>query len=91
MSRHFQKVNLDVALLKLRCRDINMSMSRHWENFWRQCHNIVVDVATLERGFVLSENFYLFTPILFLKIQFMLMNISLSILRNLNSRTNSNT
>ena len=93
MSRHW---NFDVATLP-QCRDISrmlilmslfiIAMSR--------CHYIRevfrVDVATLRKSFLLFEMFLLVYSILFMQIQFMLVNISLSILRNLNSSTNSNT
>ena len=68
-------------------------MSRHWGNCWNRCRNIVVDVMTMRRSFLHSsrKKKLLFFPILFLQFQFMLMNISLSLLKILNSNINSNT
>ena len=82
--------NCDVATLNFRCHDIDNVATLG--NFWNRCHDIVVDVATLRRNlFISTRKFLLVYPILFLQFQCMLVTISLSTLKNLNSSTNNNT
>ena len=83
MSRHY---HVDVTTLG-QCRDNVATLGKFLEPVLRHCCRC----RDIKKEFSSFRKFLLVYPILFLQIQLMLVNISLSILRNINSSTNSNT
>ena len=80
----------------MRCRDIDMLMSQHWGNCWNRCHDIVVNVVTLRRSFLLSSRIFFacfphfISTILVHAREYKSINVKKK-KKNLNSSMNSNT